>query len=110
MRELNRGVINDWRMALLSGKYNQGGCRLKNRNGNYCCLGVLAEVIYGPDSLFGDQESGFSLVLDGFVDASKLPEQVGVFLNNYLGISQEGFIRMNDVCCMTFEEIAKCLE
>lgn len=35
---------NKWLTALRSGKYKKGVGQLKNSQGEYCCLGVLAEI------------------------------------------------------------------
>lgn len=37
-------VKETWLAALRSGKFNQGRTALKDRNDNYCCLGVLCEL------------------------------------------------------------------
>jgi len=43
-------TLEQWAEALESGKYTQGPSLLKNKDtGNYCCLGVLAEI-GGADS------------------------------------------------------------
>ncbi len=33
-----------WVRALLSGRFEQGSCLLKDYDGKYCCLGVLNEI------------------------------------------------------------------
>lgn len=33
-----------WVAALRSGEYKQGCCALRDRDGNYCCLGVLCDL------------------------------------------------------------------
>lgn len=40
-------LLNKWVVALRSGTYKQGRGRLRNANGEYCCLGVLCEI--SPD-------------------------------------------------------------
>lgn len=37
--------IDNWVDALNSGKYVQGGGRLRTTKGTYCCLGVLADTL-----------------------------------------------------------------
>ena len=43
MTEQQKANVKAWIEALQSGKYQQGFGSL-NRNGNYCCLGVLADI------------------------------------------------------------------
>lgn len=44
--KLTKEEILEWTKALRSGKYNQTQGQLFDGNG-YCCLGVLAEHVYG---------------------------------------------------------------
>lgn len=40
---MNKQLVDKWVAALRSGEYKQGHGRL-NKNGNFCCLGVLCDV------------------------------------------------------------------
>ncbi len=40
-----KGIIKRWVAALRSKKYKQGKGVLRSEKGNYCCLGVLCDVV-----------------------------------------------------------------
>lgn len=40
-------ILDKWLEALRSGKYQQGHHYLKDKNGGYCCLGVLQHILSG---------------------------------------------------------------
>ena len=42
--KLDKKLKAKWIKALLSGDYKQGKGILKNKKGEYCCLGVLADI------------------------------------------------------------------
>lgn len=42
---MNAELKQKWIDALLSGEYTQGKSRLRNTRNEYCCLGVLGDVI-----------------------------------------------------------------
>ena len=42
--KLDKKLKTNWIKALLSGDYKQGKICLKNEKGEYCCLGVLADI------------------------------------------------------------------
>lgn len=46
---MNKDIKKQWVDALRSGKYKQGKTRLKTCHGEYCCLGVLCEILNIPN-------------------------------------------------------------
>jgi hypothetical protein len=48
-----------WVEALRSGKYEQGKNNLRNVNNNFCCLGVLCDLVDPIKWEEGDRESRF---------------------------------------------------
>lgn len=42
---MNKKLKAKWLVALRSGDYQQGKCTLKDREGRYCCYGVLAHIL-----------------------------------------------------------------
>jgi hypothetical protein len=42
---MKKDIASKWVKALRSGKFKQGRVLLKNRNKEYCCLGVLCEIM-----------------------------------------------------------------
>jgi hypothetical protein len=56
-------IKEKWVAALRSGKYNQGRAYLKDAAGNYCCLGVLCDIL--PGGKWRKQEGrAFSIYID----------------------------------------------
>lgn len=54
-------IRKKWIAALRSGKYEQGQGNL-NSYGKYCCLGVLADIYYGPDGWESMKEDTFEQI------------------------------------------------
>jgi hypothetical protein len=48
---VKKDIAEKWVAALRSGKYKQGKGLLRDRHNNYCCLGVLCEILDTPHSL-----------------------------------------------------------
>ena len=42
---MKRELYEEWTAALRSGNYKQGKYTLKNKSGEFCCLGVLCELM-----------------------------------------------------------------
>lgn len=40
-----KNLVKKWVAALRSGKYKQGKGVLRSEKGNYCCLGVLCDIV-----------------------------------------------------------------
>jgi hypothetical protein len=41
---MDQTLKDEWTAALRSGNYKQGAGALKNKNDEYCCLGVLCDI------------------------------------------------------------------
>jgi hypothetical protein len=84
----NKKNIKKWVDALRSGKFKQTKGMLKNRKGEYCCLGVACEIsdkIDGwEDSLAPFYEIGAAVFPKRFKGALYLPTSV----MEWLGIDQ----------------------
>lgn len=79
-------LLNDWQVALLSGKYKQGPCKLYNmQTGEHCALGVLCAVAGIPYTYAAIRSLNIPLELQ--------------FSIQYL----------NDIRKLSFKEIAKVL-
>lgn len=83
-----------WISALRSGKYEQGRSVLRNRNGQYCCLGVLADLCgdVTPDDMSRSYPS------EGRYHGLDFREHI------------HKLAKMNDVRGLTFAEIADRIE
>ena len=44
MNTVNKELVKKWVEALRSGKYKQGRKALRNKNDEFCCLGVLCDI------------------------------------------------------------------
>lgn len=81
-KKLDKKIKAKWIKALLSGDYKQGRACLKNKKGEYCCLGVLADVcgLLGRTNQFDTEKAS---VKDGLLSTSlfHFAEENG-FLNN----------------------------
>jgi hypothetical protein len=77
----------EWIKQLRSGQYKQGRCRLRSPRNEFCCLGVLADIIGsnewtsdntwrgGRDSNLGDEITGLSVQTQGtLIDMNDLAE------------------------------------
>jgi hypothetical protein len=114
---VNKELEDAWVEALRSGEYEQGTGCLKSTEGQYCCLGVLGEVLAKTGEarfisrdicslLEGPVENG---AVAGARSAIKLPAE----LRDKIGLTiyaQEELIRMNDNEHKNFVEIANWIE
>lgn len=102
---MKQEIAKEWIDRLRSGKYKQGK-RYLERNGQYCCLGVLCEI--AAENGIVKKEDGFN----GYVHL--LPPEVmawaDVKCNNGLyGNSDENLALLNDQG-FSFCEIANVIE
>lgn len=100
-------IKNRWIKALLSGDYEQGKKCLKNKKGQYCCLGVLADVCdkLGRKNQFDDSKAGSS---DGLLSYRlyDFAKEMGL-MNKEDGRSIENkLVLMNDEYDSSFKQIA----
>ena len=111
---MNQEIKEKWLAALRSGKYKQGKYRLRTIDDEYCCLGVLCEVV------------GLEAQLDRFNrykyegESAFLPLSVKLVseisgsgsLHNpiyFNGTNRDCLMTLND-SGMTFEQIADVIE
>lgn len=106
---LTNEQFDAWLVALRSGKYTQGRGVLRRRNGESCCLGVLADTL-GAEYV----DASYELEPNTYVFVN-LPNTEGSFVGmlpesviSY--IYQDKFSAWNDRGHATFEEIAANLE
>jgi hypothetical protein len=100
---MNAEIKAKWLEALRSGRYPQGRKALRDEHDQYCCLGVLCDVV---DPNAWEQRRGFWAHhgKDGYPTPS-LVTQVGLTHHaaSYL-------VSMNDAFLKTFKEIADYIE
>jgi hypothetical protein len=90
-----------WIDALRSGKYEQGRGQLRSKDDEYCCLGVLLDIL-SPDAWVLNTEHGCYQSLDDRI--SVLPN----YIENEIGRQGE-LIDMNDGG-KSFTEIADWIQ
>jgi hypothetical protein len=81
---LNKELKTEWVSRLRSGKYKQGKnmlCQIgEDGNEYFCCLGVLADILYSPESwtvcCIGQKTAGYKL-MKGFSEDRNTRETVG---------------------------------
>jgi hypothetical protein len=120
---MDRELVKRWIDALRSGEYRQGMGTLRKGN-EYCCLGILAELIHGKDCWYkrGAQEDGWTsaiycyIPVGGLAEILDFGEMLDVMDAELVGLSslysdltQERLSHMNDSGC-SFEKIADYLE
>ena len=95
-----------WIEALRSGKYNQGESYLRHEN-QYCCLGVLCEVM-GIGWVGPDEEGDYYPDVEGHRDFSMLTAAL-LSRAELLNVEQETLAQMNDNG-VQFPQIADYIE
>lgn len=109
-------IKEDWIKALRSGKYKQGtGCLRKGNE--YCCLGVLCEVLdlefiplYVEDDLFADIEREIDNKLLYGIQGNEGGIPHNILRTRKIKINQDYFVELNDGREFSFEQIANVLE
>lgn len=110
---MNKTVKRKWVKALRSGKFKQGANRLV-WNDQYCCLGVLCEIlggkkVEGTDRTFSSfpREQGF--LIDGYFCAGSLPQQTADRIKLSVRACRK-LAELNDKRIMSFKDIADHVE
>ena len=106
---MNRKTKTAWVRALRSGKYRQGAGALRNRDSEFCCLGVLCHI--SPLVKIKQHAGDFDVTYtDGAsVSSSKIPS----WYRERLGITrdeQDALVSLNDEDKAPFDEIADWIE
>lgn len=103
---MDKAIKGKWIAALRSGKYPQGQGAL-NRNGSFCCLGVLCDVVE-PES-WQPRDGGYDGLEPPDVDPNAfLPKRIYEAVD-LPKASQFELARMNDMG-LSFKKIAKHIE
>lgn len=107
--ELKQDIKQKWVAALRSGEYVQGRAKLRSGDDQFCCLGVLCDVLVQdgelPEPVYASGCNDFEYNYS----ATNLPEST----REDLGISPEGqdrLMRMNDHEGASFDIIANYIE
>jgi len=112
---MNKDIAKKWVDALRSGEYKQGKGYLKNAAGEYCCLGVLCEVVGEKFTLFQGEPSyrcginSHNLYLPPEIVAKAGLRTSNGFISKSGTYAYSNLADMNDNC-MSFEYIADVIE
>lgn len=102
-------VKEKWLVALRSGKYKQGQSRLCNEQNEYCCLGVLAEVMQVPKTLSNDvcyNKKSYAYFFPSEIDGYTASVPSNILSNSIQHILWD----MNDTYKQDFNQIANYIE
>lgn len=118
MKELNE-IQAKWLVALRSGKYKQGRASLRNINDEFCCLGVLCDVLdntkwmnKSPD----DDVKRSSKFIKSYMyegNSGSITNEIGIKAGIVIGEDRaiiNALIAKNDIIKVSFGEIACFLE
>lgn len=135
MSNINKELIKQWVEALRSGKYKQGRKALRNRNDEFCCLGVLCDISKNTLNLDWELDSNevceseiYTMERNGGVLPDKVWEYLGREATDYkvqISITNSKLpslvtkgcpsrylylVTLNDVYKLSFEQIADIIE
>lgn len=103
---MNPEVKQQWVAALRSGKYEQGVCVLRSMTDQFCCLGVLCDVV-NPDGWGSPEGHLIRLPHDGEPDYPSIDILEAAGLPHYVGSHLAIF---NDEHRWSFDHIADWIE
>lgn len=108
---MDKKLARKWVDALRSGKYKQGRNSLV-KDGKYCCLGVLCELLPGGISLHGHDNSGLR---EGTVRQLGLRSPLGLLTESRVSLSELNdtgahIDYLNYTKPLTFDEIADVIQ
>lgn len=99
---MKKSVAMKWVKALRSGKYEQGQRRLRNKQGEFCCLGVLCDI--------SPYRKSYLRMKDAVGETNFfIPVKIGKWAGTLNLSIYNTLANMNDMG-MSFEKIAKYIE
>jgi hypothetical protein len=101
---MKKEVAYKWIEALRSGKYEQGRQQLKTQNDEFCCLGVLCDIMRPADKTWDECYFINDALLPYFI---KL--EVGM-KDVYGSLGDTALVTLNDKTKLSFNEIADIIE
>lgn len=116
--KMNPEIKARWVAALRSGEYEQATGQLRNEHGEFCCLGVLCDLLQPsdwnrPDVHGGWQHLGeYELPSAGVFHAVDLPGTPKVEIDGRVATLDEhnDGVKAGDIPARTFAEIADAIE
>lgn len=112
---MNQDIKKKWVDALRSGNYKQGKLKLRNRDDEFCCLGVLCDLAAKEGIVKELAECGvFYYDGDSLIPPPSVVEWAGgdlEFLDIDIAAGIEGhYVELNDQDGLTFDQIADLIE
>jgi len=101
---MKKALAMKWVKALRSGKYKQGTTYLRDKDDNFCCLGVLCEV---------EKIKAVATTHNCFKYDNNVSRYPGESLVSTLGTipdSVQTLASLNDIEGLTFDEIADIIQ
>ncbi len=111
MIKMNKTIKKLWVTALKGKAYKQGQGKLRNRDNEYCCLGVLCDVhrLEVREETWAESQYGYNY----FFGSTYLPDEIvqwaGLDSKNPI-VDGESLANLNDVGKLSFKAIAKIIE
>jgi hypothetical protein len=106
---MNRDAKKRWLDALRSGKYKQGRLFLRTNESEFCCLGVLCDVLSKSGWAIDETRNHFTYVgPNGCLGTACLPEDVAY--NTQISRAQETVLASKNDEGLPFQEIADYIE
>ncbi len=109
-------ITKKWIAALRSGEYNQCTYGLRNKDNEFCCLGVAVDIMAPSTWLKTLNSDGFysyrSLGSTGLISNDEFNRFVPFYIQNRLPfhVSVDTLIALNDDEGYTFAQIADIIE
>lgn len=115
---MNKEIKDEWIAALRSGNYKQGRSFLRSGSNEYCCAGVLCDILIkrGDGEWKLDFESNnYKYDRSSFSLTHETLERVGIhnLVQDLMCKTQEGehsIYHMNDIMKLNFNQIADIIE
>jgi hypothetical protein len=115
MTKMKQEIKERWINALRSGDYKQGSGALRKAD-NYCCLGVLCDIIKDDINLEWTRQ-----VQDTVYVMDNVPGELPVSVYDYVGLDypspsvyyaaeETTLIRLNDTINLSFSQIADLID
>ena len=114
-KPMSKAMRERWKLNLRSGEYKQGTGTLRNVQGGFCCLGVLADTeldgwwIEYSERALQLLVPGCGTFIGDFGDVGEDPQRSEAVLAK-LGMTKEQmhtFVQLNDQHGISFDQIAQ---
>ena len=103
---MDKKIAKRWVKALRSGEYRQGIGQLRDRNDQFCCMGVLCNIhAYDHPKIAARQ-----ITREGYMGVNGMPPSQVRDWASMRGNSLETLAELNDTSKWSFKKIADYIE